>query len=128
MRNRLWGSWFFGLGLGLLLWGCPKQVPTSELGEADAGVAEISVPDKAPPTAAPTGPGLVLTVEPNDAELLIDGTSYGPVSQLQTENGKLALKPGIYQVALKRAGYTSWRAEVTVTEKPEPLQVSLVKQ
>ena len=69
-----------------------------------------------------------MTVEPADAELIIDGESYGPVSQLETENGLLSLKPGIYQVALKKPGYISWRAEVTVNEEPEKLQVSLSPQ
>jgi len=95
----------------------------------DAGVTEAPKPDETVlPVAAPSGPGLVVTVEPADAELIIDGESYGAVSSLEAERGFLPLKPGIYQVALKKPGYTSWRAEVTVNENPEHLTVSLVAQ
>lgn len=110
--------------LGLLLSGCPKQVPPPQVEPVDAGVVDAAPP----PVEVPTGPGLVLTVEPPDAELVIDGASYGPVAGLQTQAGLLPLKPGIYQVALKRPGYVSWRAEVTVNEAPERLTVSLVRQ
>ncbi|MCC6335808.1 MAG: PEGA domain-containing protein [Myxococcales bacterium] len=124
MRNRLWGGLI--LGVGLLVSACPKQLPAPDESVPDAGAS--MAPPVAPKQKPPSGPGLVLLVQPADAELIIDGTSYGPVAHLETENGKLPLKPGIYQVALKRAGYTSWRAEVTVTENPEALEVSLVRQ
>lgn len=70
-------------------------------------------------------PGLKVLAEPDDAELTIDGQSYGKVSAM-TE--PLKLKSGIYQVSLKRAGYQTWRAEVAVGEKTEQLRVVLVKQ
>lgn len=110
--------------LGLLLSGCPRQVPAPQVDPVDAGVLEAAPP----PVEVPTGPGLLLAVEPPDAELVIDGTSYGPVAGLKTQAGLLSLKPGIYQVALKRPGYVSWRAEVTINEAPERLKVSLVRQ
>jgi hypothetical protein len=40
----------------------------------------------------------------------------------------LSLKPGLYQVSLKREGFQTWRAEVTVGEKSELLRVALVKR
>jgi hypothetical protein len=70
-------------------------------------------------------PGLKVLAEPDDAELTIDGQNYGKVSGL---SGRLSLKPGIYQVSLKRGGYHTWRAEVAVGEKTEQLHVVLVKQ
>jgi hypothetical protein len=70
-------------------------------------------------------PGLKVLSEPDDAELLIDGQSYGKVSGI---THPLSLKPGIYQVSLKRGGYQTWRAEVAVGEKTEQLHVVLVKQ
>lgn len=70
-------------------------------------------------------PGLKVLSEPDDAELVVDGQSYGKVSAL---TGPLKLKPGIYQVSLKRGGYQTWRAEVAVGDKTEQLKVVLVKQ
>ena len=70
-------------------------------------------------------PGLKVLSEPDDAELVVDGQSYGKVSALA---GPLQLKPGIYQVSLKRGGYQTWRAEVAVGDKTEQLRVVLVKQ
>ena len=69
-------------------------------------------------------PGLVFAVEPADAEVVVDETSYGKVSALPA--GAISnLKPGMYQVSLKKAGYTPWRAEVTV-RGVEKISVTLV--
>ncbi|MDP1822251.1 MAG: PEGA domain-containing protein [Archangium sp.] len=106
----------------LSLAACPRQVPTPETDPAPPP----------PPVAVvkpvePTGPGLIVHVEPDDAEVIIDGTSLGIASKLDLQNGLLPLRPGIYQVNLKRAGYVSWRAEVTVNDKPETILVTLKK-
>ena len=103
--------------VALFVMACPKQTPLADLSGPDAGI---------PP--GPTGPGLILKVEPGDAELIIDGTSYGQVAQLETRDGLLPLKSGIYQVSVKRTGYAPWRAEVTVNDRPETLQVTLVRK
>ena len=100
---------------------CPKQVPPPET-RPDEPTAVVAV---AKPV--PTGPGLVVYVEPDDAELIIDGASLGIASKLELQNGLLPLRSGIYQVNLKRAGYISWRAEVTVNDKPETIRVTLKK-
>jgi hypothetical protein len=73
-------------------------------------------------------PGLKIDVKPGDAELTISGQRYGRVADLRVPNGVLSLKPGIYQVSLKREGYQTWRAEVTVGEKSELLKVEMVKR
>ena len=70
-------------------------------------------------------PGLKVLAEPTDAELVIDGQSYGKVDAI---TAPVQLKPGIYQVTVKRGGYLTWRAEVAVGEKTEQLRVVLVKQ
>ena len=70
-------------------------------------------------------PGLKVLAEPDDAELSINGQTYGKVSAL---SGPVQLKPGMYQVTVKRGGYQTWRAEVAVGEKTEQLKVVLVKQ
>jgi hypothetical protein len=106
----------------VFLTACPKQVPPP------LPVAAPEPPAEVKPAAVPLVPGLVVHVEPDDAELIIDGTNYGVASKLELQQGVLPLHTGIYQVALKRLGYVSWRAEVTVNDKPETLQVTLIKQ
>ena len=105
----------------LTLAACPKQVPEPDTRSPEP-IAEVAVVK-----AAPKGPGLIVFVEPNDAEVIIDGESLGIVSKLKLQNGLLPLRSGIYQVNLRRAGYLSWRAEVTVNDKPETIQVTLKK-
>jgi len=101
--------------------GCPKAAPPPDL-----------KPEKPPEVVkpvevAPKGPGLLVHVEPVDAELLIDGESQGTVSSAPVKSFFFSLRPGIYQVALKRPGYVQWRAEVTIRENPEAVNVTLVK-
>ena len=102
---------------------CPKQVPAEERHADPPPKEEVK-----PAEPAPVIPGLIVHVEPQDAELIIDGVNHGMASRLETDHGVLPLKTGIYQVSLKRTGYVSWRAEVTVNDKPETLQVTLQKQ
>ena len=93
----------------------------------------VSPPPAKPPPARPPPvevaaidqPGLRFVVAPDDAEVLIDGRSYGSANDIK--GGVVELKPGIYQVSLKRPGYTTWRAEVTVGSSVEVIQVSMVK-
>jgi hypothetical protein len=106
-----------GLPFALLLAACAHTSETQEK-KVDETQPEqqVLVADK---------PGLKVLSEPDDAELVIDGQSYGKVAALP---GALSLKPGIYQVSLKRGGYATWRAEVAVGDKTEQLHVVLVKQ
>jgi hypothetical protein len=103
------------------LFACPKQVPPPDV-KPDP-VREFVKPVE----AVPKGPGLVVHVEPTDAELIIDGESQGSVSSAQVKSFFFPLRTGIYQVALKRSGFLQWRAEVTIRENPEALNVTLVK-
>ncbi len=73
-------------------------------------------------------PGLKIDVKPADAELFIDGKNYGSVAKLSEATGVLSLKPGVYHVSLKRDGFQTWRAEVSVGEKTELLHVELVQR
>lgn len=75
---------------------------------------------------APDPTGLTFAVEPGDAEVVIDGRSFGPVQGL--ERGAVALQPGLYQVALRRSGYATWRAEVAVRAGLEPIRVTLTRK
>jgi hypothetical protein len=72
--------------------------------------------------------GLVFAVEPPQAQISVDGQPYGTVADLAAREGLLPLAPGIYQVSLKAAGYTTWRAEVAVRSGTEPIRVTLVKK
>lgn len=72
------------------------------------------------------GGGLRFEVEPRFAVLEVNGTPHGTVSALNEGSGVLKLKPGLYQVSLKAPGYLTWRAEVSVDQAEQPLQVTLV--
>jgi hypothetical protein len=100
---------------------CVKTVP-QEQPENTPPPKEVK---NAPP---PNVPGLIIHVEPPDAELIIDGVNHGMASRVETDHGVVALKSGIYQVSFKRTGYISWRAEVTVNDKPEKIEVTLLHQ
>ena len=108
--------------LFLALASCPRQVPLSDNHPGDAGVSVT------PPPTVSTRPGLIIKVQPDDAMLFIDGVNYGAISKLGTIDGLLELKSGIYQVAIKRSGFLSWRAEVTINDGPEMLAVTLNPQ
>lgn len=101
-----------------VLIGCAHQPPVKDPPEpaGDKPQQQVMVADE---------PGLKVQADPADAELTIGAESYGKVSQL---GGPLSLKPGIYQVSLKREGYQTWRAEVAVGEKTELLTVVMVKK
>jgi hypothetical protein len=76
------------------------------------------------PASAAEVTGLSFTVEPADAEVVIDGHSAGAVAGLP-RGGVVPLPPGLYQVSLRRAGYSTWRAEVAVRSGVEPIRVTL---
>lgn len=71
--------------------------------------------------------GLILFVEPPDAEIAVDGRSRGPASGLGA-GGLLPLPPGIYQVAVSRPGYATWRAEVAIRAEAQRFNVVLERR
>ncbi len=78
--------------------------------------------------AAEEGSGIRFSVTPEDSQITLNGKSMGKVSDLSITGGFVPLGPGIYQVSLKREGFLTWRAEVTVSQHTEPLHVELVKK
>jgi PEGA domain len=76
----------------------------------------------APAIDALTKIGVALTVTPPDAEVLIDGVSYGKASEL---GAVIELKPGLYTLQVAREGYRSYRVEFSVGEKTESFVVRL---
>lgn len=118
MRFRLWGA--FGATLCCTLSGCASSQA------AIRPAATVEQPAAASPVAKP---GLLLQVEPVQAEVMIDGKSLGRVSDLTSAGGLVALDPGLYQVSLKCPGYVTWRAEVAVRSgQAEPIHVTLNKR
>jgi hypothetical protein len=95
----------------------PGPAPTSPPSAAPGPVSEAPVP----------GPsGLRIKVDPPDAEIFVDGTSLGPANALASA-GTIPMAPGLYQVSLKRSGYQTWRAEVSVKDSAQPIEVTLVR-
>lgn len=70
---------------------------------------------------APTT-GLRLNVMPDEARVFVDGRAMGLARQL---GALLPLSPGVHQVSVRLEGHDTWRAEVRVGERPEPIQVTL---
>ena len=118
VNSHIWRIVLVALFLGTAA--CPRKIPQPEVEPKPPAPVTTQVVE-------PSGPGLIIHVEPDDAEVIIDGSSLGLASKLDLQNGLLPLRPGIYQVNLKRSGYISWRAEVTVNDKPESIQVTLKK-
>lgn len=79
--------------------------------------------DAAPPKPTVVGPALVFSVEPTDAGVVVDGKDHGTVAEL--ENRAIKVAPGLHQVTIRKQGFKTWRAEVTVGESPEAIKVKL---
>jgi hypothetical protein len=88
--------------------------------------APAPVPDQpalAQPADAPsTKVGVALSVTPADAEVFIDGVSYGKASSWADV---IELKPGLYTLLVSRTGYVSYRVEFSVGDKIESFAVQL---
>lgn len=104
--------------------GCATVAPTSAPVERPA----VAVAQPADTRAVvKQGSGLSFSVSPRDAEIFVDGKTRGKVADLEGNGGLLEIKPGIYQVSLKRRGFVTWRAEVTVGNGAEAIQVTMVE-
>jgi hypothetical protein len=77
------------------------------------------------PAPAPAIAGLRFSVEPEDAQVIVDEQVRGTVAELSASGGVLPLPPGLYRVSLKRGGYQTWRGEVAVGTNTEVLDVKL---
>jgi len=95
----------------------PEALPPPP--QSSAETAEVPCPQDA---------GLCLAVEPIDAEITINGEARGRASDYSAGGGFLALEPGLYQIMLTAAGYQTWRGEVAVKAKAEPLEVTLERR
>lgn len=86
-----------------------------------AATASLSAPAPIHPRPPPN---FAVLSTPEDAEVLVDGVSYGPASSL---GGPVHLKPGLHRVELRRAGYKTYRAEIVIGEELERIEVRLEK-
>jgi hypothetical protein len=96
---------------------------------SDPAAAPAPVADTATPAApkCPAEPGLCFAVQPADTEILLDGDTRGTVDALGAP-AFIGLPSGIYQITLKRQGYATWRAEVSIGSAVENIEVQLVKK
>ncbi|MDF1563580.1 MAG: hypothetical protein P1V51_11085 [Deltaproteobacteria bacterium] len=115
------------LSLGLLL-GCATPAPEPDpLPEAEAAppAAEVS-PAEAPAPTCPEASGLCLVVQPEDTLVVVDGDEHGMVSSIGEAGARfIPLSPGIHRITLRREGMQTWRTEVTVAQRAEPIVVEL---
>jgi hypothetical protein len=65
---------------------------------------------------------LTIEVEPNDAEVEVDGTSRGLATALKP----ISLVQGAHQIVIKKPGFEIWRGEVEIKAETERIQVKLV--
>ena len=84
-----------------------------------------SAPSPAAITVRPDVPGVLLRVTPRDAEVIVDGRSFGRVSDLDATGGVIELSSGFHQITVTKPGYKTWRAEVAVRDRLENLDVVL---
>jgi len=78
-------------------------------------------------TMEPLGPGETIRVQPADAEIVIDGERWeGPQDD---EALVVQVAPGTHRIEVRKEGYRSYTAEVTVTAaRTSPLNISLPRQ
>ncbi|RKH84854.1 PEGA domain-containing protein [Corallococcus sp. AB032C] len=103
------------------------RAPVSRDGDAlEALRVEAIRPPMPAPRAArverPVTTGLRLDVMPDGARVFVDGRAMGLARHLGT---LLPLSPGVHQVSVRLEGHATWRAEVMVGDRPEPIQVTL---
>ena len=97
----------------------------------NAPVPDKPVPPEVPEEAeesAPKATGLRFEVQPADAEVSIGGGAYESAVDSNGGARTVALPPGLYQVSIRRLGYATWRAEVSVEDGIEVIRVSLVQR
>ena len=72
-----------------------------------------------------TGVGIALDIQPQDAKVTIDDIVMGNADQLDPV---VSLAPGLHTLVVEQAGFKSYRAEFSVTDKVERFTVRLEPQ
>ena len=79
--------------------------------------------------ACPEQPGLCLRVTPPGARLTVDGVDVGLLSELAAGTAHFhPVASGIHQITLEHDGYVTWRAEVSVRDTLENIDVELTPE
>lgn len=108
--------------LAASLWGCPSSSTVASRPPLFPQSADQILPEWI--DECPSEPGLCLDVVPRDADLWVDGQSLGQVHVVAPQRF-LPLSPGIHRITLKSPGKDTWRAEIAVGSRPEPITVKL---
>lgn len=128
MGDRRTQNWIAAASMLLLALGSTacgsgnKKAPAEPEQATPADAAPAPAPDAAP---APRGPGVELRIDHPDAEVLVDGESVGVASDLEAGGWFIPLEAGIHQIAVRKTGYQTWRAEVSVRDATETIEVTL---
>lgn len=100
-----------------------EPAPASARTGAEGADAQSATP--ATLAECPTEAGLCFQVAPADAELEVDGEVLGPIQDLGRGLVFVEIEPGIHMITLKRDGFVTWRAEVSVAETAETINVTM---
>jgi hypothetical protein len=89
-------------------------------------------PAQAPQSSVSVSPGqeqyggISFEITPADAEIYVDGSYMGRVSDFSPTSQPLTLNPGVHRVEVRAAGYRSLAYDVTITAgQVVPFQGSL---
>ena len=66
--------------------------------------------------------GIRFVIEPNDAEVIVDGEPMGTASELPP---LVEFEAGIHQILVRKDGFQTWRAEVAIRDQTETITVTL---
>lgn len=72
-----------------------------------------------------TGVGIALDIQPTEAKVTIDDIVMGSANELDPV---VSLAPGLHTLVVEHAGFKSYRAEFSVTDKVEKFTVRLEVQ
>jgi hypothetical protein len=119
--SRPYYSFLPRLSLGFGLWlGNPVPYPWSYLGDYRPRVYGDYPEESYDVTAgAPVYGGASFDIQPNDADLFVDGEYVGPIGNFTPNSEPLTLTPGDHRIAVQREGFRPMEWDVTI----EPGQV-----
>lgn len=103
------------------LFACPKNKPLTPP-PPPAPPASLPAPAK-----TPTARILFVDCKPADATVEVDDVERGTVDQLSM-NGGLEVSLGVHRIVVRRAGFESYRVELSVGEKGERISIQLARK
>ncbi len=108
----------------LLALGCgsTSRSPTTTPTTVNGGESSDATGRGSGSAAELTGVGIALDIEPKDANVTLDEIVMGRADQLDPV---VSLAPGLHTLVVEQAGFKSYRAEFSVTDKVEKFTVRL---